>query len=66
MCFLGFWVGFCGVGALVLIPNGWASVLGVVALSIEATIGLPQVYRNHQKGTAGLRSVAWSHVAAVG
>lgn len=54
------------MGALVLIPNGWASVLGVVALSIEATIGLPQVYRNHQKGTAGLRSVAWSHVAAVG
>jgi hypothetical protein len=53
--FLGLWVVFCAISALLLIPYGWASVLGVVALSIEATIGLPQAYRNHQKGTAGLR-----------
>jgi hypothetical protein len=53
---------FFGATSLLWIDAEWyVEGLGFLALSIESTIGFPQVYSNWKKGPAGLRSVCLSH-----
>src|SRR5687767_2736726 len=47
-----------GMLSFFLIASEWyVEGLGFLALTIESTIGLPQVYRNYKTGTSGLRLV---------